>query len=75
MDSEANDISFSGTLDALIYHGFKELTVLFPKFFTLQLKYADLPTNAVTYIGREFSEDKFSFKIPDFSFLFVLRRS
>lgn len=26
----------------------KPLTVLFPKFFTLQLKYADFPTNAVT---------------------------
>lgn len=27
----------------------KELTVLLPKFRTLQLKYADLPTNAVTF--------------------------
>lgn len=27
------------------------LTVLFPKFFTLQLIYADLPTNAVMFLG------------------------
>lgn len=27
------------------------LTVLLPKFFTLQLKYADFPTNAVTFVG------------------------
>ena len=36
------------------------LTVLFPKFFTLQLKYADLPTNAVTY--KEKSEKNYSHK-------------
>lgn len=32
-------------------HIFYILTVLFPKFLTRQLKYADLPTKAVTFFG------------------------
>ena len=34
------------------------LTVLFPKFFTLQLKYADFPTNAVTYNDRDEKKER-----------------
>lgn len=44
----ANDMSYPKACKKASERGFEELTVLFPKFFTLQLKYADLPTNAVT---------------------------
>lgn len=44
----------------------KILTVLLPRFRTLQLKYADLPTNAVTLF------DTFVSKCGSFHFGFVI---